>query len=130
MKLPLPLSKRVNQKEFCILSRLSEVSLTLKDLEGGHLHFSIEFTSLAPTKSRWIPTDDTGLPLTQPSISPNCRCYVSCGISTQTDQHILRNITGQMTSFPTLSKKEDQKQFPFMQERPYLRSCLRAPSIL
>lgn len=71
MKLPLPLSKRVNQKEFYILSRLSEVSVTLKDLEDGHLRFSIEFTSLASTKSRWIPTDDTGLPLIQPSISPN-----------------------------------------------------------
>lgn len=51
MKVSLPLSKRVNQNKFCILSRLSKVSCILKDLEGGHLHFSNELISLAPTKS-------------------------------------------------------------------------------
>ena len=50
MKVPLPLSKRVNQNKFCILSRLSKVGGTLKDLEGGHLHFSNELTSPAPTQ--------------------------------------------------------------------------------
>lgn len=51
MKVSLPLSKRVYQNKFYILSRLSKVSGTLKDREGVHLHFSNELTSPAPTKS-------------------------------------------------------------------------------